>query len=212
MSCQDGPSCPISPDGSTETDRSPPTVGEICGLSTAHEKRQREINACSSTFVHIARGSTAIAKRGHGSCTCRALTHATSSTTSDRSPPNFVSKLDPVETDPRRRRGEIAEHRDQTPVSIWVQMDDGIVHATCKRGDTWSSARAVRCWLKCHNERNHCHSLPPPIARSGSTPVGLPAISWRKVVMTSSPYGPYAWGDTRVTMGSTTRGQLARVR
>ena len=29
--------------------------------------------------------------------------------------------------------------------------------------------------------------------------------------MTSSPYGLYAWGDTRVTMGSTTRCQPARV-
>ena len=28
--------------------------------------------------------------------------------------------------------------------------------------------------------------------------------------MTSSPYGLYAWGDTRVTMGSTTRCEPAR--
>ena len=28
--------------------------------------------------------------------------------------------------------------------------------------------------------------------------------------MTSSQYGPYAWGDTRVTMGSTTRCKPAR--
>ncbi|KAF1866114.1 hypothetical protein Lal_00043067 [Lupinus albus] len=49
-------------------------------------------------------------------------------------------------------------------------------------GGAWSSsARAVRCWVKSHNERN----------------------PHRKVRMTSSHHAPYALGDTRATMSGT---------
>ena len=42
---------------------------------------------------------------------------------------------------------------------------DGDVLRDICRGAAWlSSARVVRCWLKCHNERNPCCQLP---ARSG---------------------------------------------
>ena len=42
---------------------------------------------------------------------------------------------------------------------------DGHSSNGCPRGAAWlSSARAVRCWLKCQNERNPCVQLP---ARKG---------------------------------------------
>ena len=42
--------------------------------------------------------------------------------------------------------------------------DGDALRGTC-RGAAWlSSARVVRCWLKCHNERNPCCQLP---ARKG---------------------------------------------
>ena len=37
--------------------------------------------------------------------------------------------------------------------------DDGIVRTTRNSGQIWSSARAVRCSLKCENERNSYHEL-----------------------------------------------------
>ena len=38
--------------------------------------------------------------------------------------------------------------------------DADVLRDTC-RGAAWlSSARVVRCWLKCHNERNPCRQLP----------------------------------------------------
>ena len=67
-----------------------------------------------------------------------------------------------------------------------------------QRGAAWlSSARAVRCRLKCHNERNPCPQL--PAVRPG-TLWGLPAQAARKAGMTSNQHGPYVRGDTRVTM------------
>src|SRR5260221_6671577 len=40
----------------------------------------------------------------------------------------------------------------------------------------------------------------------------LPVISRRKVGMTSSPHGPYAWGYTRATMAGTEGSETARLR
>ena len=71
----------------------------------------------------------------------------------------------------------------------------------CKQGAAWlSSARAVRCRVKSHNERNPCVQL--PVARPGTLD-GLPAQAERKAGMTSNQHGPYVRGDTRVTMGRT---------
>ena len=63
-----------------------------------------------------------------------------------------------------------------------------------------SSARAVRCRLKCHNERNPCLQLLTVKLR---TLEGLPAQAVRKDGMTSNQHGPYVRGDTRVTMVGT---------
>ena len=63
-----------------------------------------------------------------------------------------------------------------------------------------SSARAVRCRLKCHNERNPYRWLPS--IRLG-TPATLPSQDERKAGMTSNQHGPYVRGYTRVTMGGT---------
>ena len=69
------------------------------------------------------------------------------------------------------------------------------------RGAAWlSSARAVRCRLKCHNERNPSPRLPS--VRPG-TPWTLPSQDVRKAGMTSNQHGPYVRGYTRVTMGGT---------
>ena len=69
------------------------------------------------------------------------------------------------------------------------------------RGAAWlSSARAVRCRLKCHNERNPCLQLLTVKLR---TLEGLPAQAVRKDGMTSNQHGPYVRGDTRVTMVGT---------
>ena len=69
------------------------------------------------------------------------------------------------------------------------------------RGAAWlSSARAVRCRVKSHNERNPCVQL--PAVRPGTLD-GLPTQVERKAGMTSNQHGPYVRGDTRATMGGT---------
>ena len=71
------------------------------------------------------------------------------------------------------------------------------------RGAAWlSSARVVRCWVKSRNERNPCPVLPSVSCGTRRRP---PAISWRKVGMTSSPHGLYVQGYTRATMDGTER-------
>ncbi len=80
-------------------------------------------------------------------------------------------------------------------------------------GAAWlSSARVVRCWVKSRNERNHYPLLLSyfQLAGDGSTLRRLPGITGRKVEMTSSQYGLYAWGYTRVTMLITKGCQPAR--
>ena len=70
-----------------------------------------------------------------------------------------------------------------------------------KTGGAWlSSARVVRCWVKSRNERNPFRMLP---SLSWGTHAILPAMSRRKVGMTSSHHAPYTLGYTRATMGST---------
>ena len=63
-----------------------------------------------------------------------------------------------------------------------------------------SSARAVRCRVKSHNERNPFVQL--PAVRPGTLD-GLPAQAERKAGMTSNQHGPYVRGDTRATMAGT---------
>ncbi len=61
------------------------------------------------------------------------------------------------------------------------------------RGAAWlSSARVVRCWVKSRNERNPC----PVLLTERCTLRRPPAISWRKVGMTSSHHGLYVQGYT----------------
>src|SRR5271166_4995108 len=75
------------------------------------------------------------------------------------------------------------------------------------RGAAWlSSARVVRCWVKSRNERNPC----PVLLTVRCTLRRPPAISWRKVGMTSSHHGLYVQGYTRATMDGTKRCQPAR--
>ena len=76
------------------------------------------------------------------------------------------------------------------------------------RGAAWlSSARAVRCRVKSHNERNPCVQLPS--VRPGTLD-GLPAQAERKAGMTSNQHGPYVRGDTRATMAGTEGSHPAR--
>ncbi len=75
------------------------------------------------------------------------------------------------------------------------------------RGAAWlSSARVVRCWVKSRNERNPC----PVLLTERCTLRRPPAISWRKVGMTSSHHGLYVQGYTRATMAGTNRRKPAR--
>ena len=75
-------------------------------------------------------------------------------------------------------------------------------------GAAWlSSVRAVRCLVKSTNERNPCAQLP---ARNGGNSGGTARSHGRKVGMTSSQYGPYAWGRTRATMAGTEGSETAR--
>ena len=77
----------------------------------------------------------------------------------------------------------------------------------CCGGAAWlSSARVVRCWVKSRNERNPC----PVLLTERCTLRRPPAISWRKVGMTSSHHGLYVQGYTRATMDGTKRSQPAR--
>ena len=63
-------------------------------------------------------------------------------------------------------------------------------------GAAWlSSARAVRCWVKSHNERNPYRSL-HVLNETAAT-------RWRKVGMTSSQHGPDVLGHTHATMAGT---------
>ena len=76
------------------------------------------------------------------------------------------------------------------------------------RGAAWlSSARAVRCRVKSHNERNPCPQLQTV---RPCTLRGLPAQAARKAGMTSNQHGPYVRGDTRATMAGTEGGHPAR--
>ena len=76
-----------------------------------------------------------------------------------------------------------------------------------RRGAAWlSSARAVRCRLKCHNERNPHRQL---LTGKLRTLASLPAQAERKAGMTSNQHGPYVRGDTRVTMAGTAGSHLA---
>ena len=75
------------------------------------------------------------------------------------------------------------------------------------RGAAWlSSARAVRCRLKCHNERNPRRQL---LTGNAEDSAGLPPQGVRKAGMTSNQHGPYVRGDTRVTMGGTAGSRAA---
>src|SRR4030042_4800850 len=67
---------------------------------------------------------------------------------------------------------------------------------TCTGAAWLSSARAVRCRVKSHNERNPCRQL-ISLAR-------LPRKTGRKAGMTSNQHGLYALGHTHATMGGTT--------
>ena len=69
-------------------------------------------------------------------------------------------------------------------------------------GVAWlSSARAVRCLVKSFNERNSFFMLVDfHLTMDMTTRKILLVINWRKVRMTSSPYGPYGLGYTRATM------------
>ena len=80
-------------------------------------------------------------------------------------------------------------------------MGDQEARKGSMRGAAWlSSARAVRCRVKSHNERNPCVQL--PAVRPGTLD-GLPAQAERKAGMTSNQHGPYVRGDTRATMAGT---------
>ena len=77
------------------------------------------------------------------------------------------------------------------------------------RGAAWlSSARAVRCMVKSHNEHNPCPMLQSHFG--GSTLGRLPWLTGRKVGMTANHHGLYVRGYTRATMVTTKGNQLAR--
>ena len=78
-------------------------------------------------------------------------------------------------------------------------MKVGSAFGSLKTGVAWlSSARVVRCWVKSRNERNPHPMLPADNAGNSSETA---RVSGRKVGMTSSQHGPYAWGYTHATMG-----------
>ncbi len=87
-----------------------------------------------------------------------------------------------------------------------LKGNDPLSPGTCTGAAWLSSARVVRCWVKSRNERNHCPMLLPLkscLQDLGRTLGGLPGITRRKVEMTSSQYGLYTLGYTRVTMVGT---------
>ncbi len=72
------------------------------------------------------------------------------------------------------------------------------------RGGAWPSpVRAVRCLLKCSNERDP-HALLPPIGETLSRTLGGPPLrKWRKVGATAGQYAPNFPGHTRAAMTGT---------
>ncbi len=71
------------------------------------------------------------------------------------------------------------------------------------RGSAWpSSARAVRCPLKCGNERDLYPQLPATVYWIGHI-VGTALERGRKVQATVGLYAPNLLGDTRATMVGT---------
>ncbi len=69
------------------------------------------------------------------------------------------------------------------------------------QGAAWlSSARAVRCRVKSHNERNPCRQLPSDNAGDSG---GTAAARREEGGDDSSQHGPYVQGYTRVTMAIT---------
>ena len=77
------------------------------------------------------------------------------------------------------------------------------------QGAAWlSSARAVRCRVKSHNERNPYFSCQRVM--SGTLTKDCPVQTERKVGMTSNHHGPYVLGYTRATMAGTEGSHFAR--
>ena len=72
------------------------------------------------------------------------------------------------------------------------------------RAGAWpSTARAMRCLLKCSNERDPRLQLPPIGEILLSTLKGPLAISWRKVGATAGQYAANLLGYTRAAMVET---------
>ena len=68
-------------------------------------------------------------------------------------------------------------------------------------GAAWlSSARAVRCRLKCHNERNPCCQL---LTGSAEDSDKTAIVRCEEGGDDVNQHGPYVRGYTRVTMGGT---------
>jgi hypothetical protein len=94
-----------------------------------------------------------------------------------------------------------------------MKVEPPVKSGACTGAAWLSSARVVRCWVKSRNERNHYPMLLPRVKSSDlcvRTLRGLPGITRRKVEMTSSQYGLYALGYTRVTMVDTESRQPVR--
>ena len=120
-------------------------------------------------------------------------------------------KLKGIDGGPHKRRNMWFNSMIREEPYPGLKVSDGLGNRSSLRGTklgaAWlSSARAVRCRLKCHNERNPCPQLPS--VRLGTLWI-LPPQGVRKVGMTSNQHGPYVRGYTRVTMGSTESRSLA---
>ncbi len=88
-----------------------------------------------------------------------------------------------------------------TTVETWL-LRKGVQSRCCMA--VVSSCREI--WVKSRNERNPC----PVLLTERCTLRRPPAISWRKVGMTSSHHGLYVQGYTRATMAGTNRRKPAR--
>ncbi len=109
-------------------------------------------------------------------------------------------KLKGIDGDPHKRwsmwfNSILSEEPYQDLTCSCSPMKIGRLRGCCTGVARLSSARAVRCSLKCENERNPCLKLHCVLR-------DCPGITGRKAGMTSNQRDPYILGYTRATMGS----------
>ena len=126
-------------------------------------------------------------------------------------------KLKGIDGGPHKRRNMwfnsmIREEPYPGSNGIWRQAERFVSLRGRCRGAAWlSSARAVRCWLKCHNERNPHPQLPSCYGGHSAGTAGASCEEGGDDVKSARPLRPgrhtcYNGGETEGSQAATSRG------